>query len=306
MASETSRDLSYQIETVEFVVPDPGQGRFYTAIALCRVSDGTASATQSFGYASDTQPNQDVVDRAISEAVERAAVTLLSRRDSAETIGSTMGCAVHVSPNAALQSASDELRINLECISRFHYRRLGHRIDLTPDQVRAVPASTRVMAWSDRDSGFICTALFDTTAAPKLGMSARSLQGNSLERTVELSIAECLQPRAWLKHHMRGPTERTMTGGRKPDARARFWCSANEDTVRSIATQLDTRLSIGDTRTSTQTVTHELIVRGDTDRDLYFARVEDESVGAQAMTIELERSLFGENCTESFVPHPII
>ncbi|MFC6128365.1 hypothetical protein [Mycolicibacterium llatzerense] len=291
---------------MEFAVPDPGQGRFYTAIALCTVSDGTAASAQSYGYASDIQPNQEVVDRAVSEAVERSVVTLLNHRDSAKNIGSTMGCAVHIRPNAAMQSASDELRINLECISRFHQRRLGQRVDLTPDQVPTVPASTRVMAWSDSDLGFVCTALFDLTAAPRLGMSARSQQGKSFNRTVELSVTECLQPRAWLKHHMSAPARRAMTGGRTPDERAQFWCSANKDTTNSIVSQLDTELSVGSVRTFAQSVTHELIIKGDTDRDLYFARVEDESIGTRALTIEFEHSLFWGNCTGSFVPHPII
>lgn len=310
------RGATYQVGSVRFAPSDPPDGNYYTAIAKCSVSDQRGRAQEAFGYASDLEPNQEVVDRAVSEGVERAVVLLLHQDDDAANEKSTTGSAVHRTPEQALAGARRELNASLEFITRFHKRDMGFRLPDVP--LGFTPRSAEVTAWIDPAQKLVFAAVLDADSTPRLGMTVRSTSALEWTRALELSVLEILQPRPWIRHTVsRFGDGREGVEVRSAEKRAIYWSTIDSETARGIYRELVAASAMStpeDLATSAEAapgddslpkVVARLTVNGDLG-PLHFARVVDPVIDGRYVTSELEREKFWPDGATTFHPHPLI
>ncbi|HET6734816.1 hypothetical protein [Mycobacterium sp.] len=313
--TQDSRAITYEVRSVRFAPSDPPDGNYYTAIARCVVSDHLGRV-EAFGYASDVEPNQEVVDRAISEGVERAIVVLLHQSDTAANEKTTTGSAVHKTPEQALAGARRELFASFEFVTRFHKRDMGFRLPEVP--FAFTPRSAEVTGWIDPAQKLVFAAMLDPDATPRLSMTVRSATGVGWSRALELSVLEILQPRPWIRHTVaRFGDGQGRTEVRSAEERAVYWSTIDSEIASGVYRELVTAAAMStpeDRETSTEAVIGDdsltkVVTRLALDGDhgpLHFARVVDPVIDGRYVTSELEREKFWRDGATTFHPHPLI
>jgi hypothetical protein len=304
--------IQYVIETLELVPADPPDGRWCTAIALCSVTTETGLTVSGHGYASDVKPNQEVVDRAVNEGLERALFTALAQRDSPTPgVTSTTGSAVHLTVEQATTHAWSELKAAMQLMARFHLREMGTSI-LEYDR-SCLPPSTQAAAWLDASADLVFTALLDLTKSPKLGMGVRSYTGD-WRRGLELCLVEVMQPRPWVRQVLlrEGHTTPHRLAIRSAEERALFWSLAEDQVPQATFDELVAEHTAG-LRPQVPSFTSSFELEGSAtalrldgnEGDRYFVRVTHPTSNGKYVTSAFERDLF-VNAGNVFVPHPLV
>ncbi|VBA43654.1 hypothetical protein LAUMK191_05186 [Mycobacterium attenuatum] len=312
--SDGVRRAAYEVESVRFAPSDPPDGAWYTAIARCSVVDERGRSETALGYASDVTTNQQVVDRAVSEGVERATARLIHRDDPAAAYKTTTGSAVHRTPGQALTHARRELIGSLLFIRRFHDRDMGTK--LPEARLPFAPRSAEVTAWMDPALQYIFCAVLQVDATPKLAMTVRDCSDVPWQRARELSVLEILQPRPWVRHHLAGgsqddPPHLEDMEIRTVADRAVYW--SRIESRSAIATYRELRLKAHIAWNAPATaqevfdcrVVADLRLTGELG-PLCFARVEDSTTRGRYVSSELESAMFGNAREAIFRPHPMI
>lgn len=318
----STEDYEYTITDVSIATSDPVDGCWVTAIAECAVNHRGSSAT-SFGYATDAFLSQELVDRAVSEAVERATLTLtVSHQNQLAEVRppTTTGCAVHPNVVLARRYAQAEARTHIEFIRAFHRRRMGHRQFVRLPRWLA-SQTAEVCAWRSSDGDSVFSAIKDNQAQPKLLMNARSIHSASTPRTIELSLLESVQSRPWIRwearlsQHEPIGLEPTITSARQ---RALHWSSVPDPIVDRVWNELlavkgsaqqdaPQHTRADENNESAGRMRFEVRLRGTNGPILFFARYEDALLDGAYVTSDYECGLAQhDNGGYAFVPHPLI
>jgi hypothetical protein len=315
---------TYEIDSVTFAPSDPPDGSWYTAISASRVFDEYGRMAAAYGYASDVEPNQEVVDRAISESVERAVVRLLYGRTPAAIERTTTGSAVHRTISDATKNARRELTAANEFIMRFHTRKMGRK--LPSRNFLFMPQDTHIGSWIDDQEDLVFTALLNPRAQPKLAMGVRSCADDGWERAVDLCVVEVAQPRAWVRDILSKTAHpsSSLIDVNSPAERALYWSSVEDAVATATFEQLEALSHISmnacpPANTSPFTSNDrsgQKFARGEDvvasvrlqgkQGTLYFVRVEDDLSRGKYVNAEIERNVFWKPGIANFTPHPLI
>ena len=316
-------NATYEVESITLIPSEPPDGSWYTVVAATRIFGENGDSAISFGYASDIEPNQEVVDRAISESVERTVVQLLYGHADSANPRTTTGSAVHRTIAAATRNAQRELTATREFIRRFHQRNMGQRL---PNQhFPFMPKDFHIATWVSEDDDTVFVALLSTRAQPKLSMGFRSCGDDGWKRAVDLCVVEVAQPRAWVRDVMsevRRPT--SLAGVSSPAERAIYWSSVDD----SIASAVFETLVRGDSdpkrhvspghanpivrpvpaeehSADADEVVSSVRIQGE-QGTLYFVRVEDDVSRGRYIDSKVEQTMFWRPGAGTFMPHPLI
>lgn len=315
-------NFSYEVDDVAIATSDPGDGRWVTAIARCTVSNA-GSKRAAFGYASDLQPNQTVVDRAVSESVERAMLHLIISGDNAAHRSgfTTTGSAVHPNAASATRLAKAELATYHRFLRAFHSRIMGQELSkYEPKWIHSNNADIR--SWMPEDGRVIFCAIKDLSAAPKLVMGARSIPDQAAYTEArDLCLLEMLQPRPWVRQLLANTDERVILGPMDLETaaqRALYWSNIGNGDVEMLWRELCSGESLAQSspvagaekmyRPRGVGVGAESIsvrITGVDVQDLYFSRFVDNLLGGKYVTAKFEAINFRRN-SKYFIPHPLV
>lgn len=263
--------LSAEVGRVSLIPSELGQGEFWTVCARVSLTGPEGVNLGGVpGFATGVEPTQEVLDRAVSEALERSIWAWLHRRGDA--VGhSTAGCAVHVDALTAERVAT------IECFEKRAARALFTRRELGTEVTNLRACSTpydSVRLWYHRPAQLVTAASFEPQRGPKLILtSASCLRSEDLPGATLHAAAELAQVTPWLVRLAKSdrPAVRSSTYDR-----ARWWSSITVEESESIWSSLSRGRPDADQArppVSSLRVSHRGVVLVN-NRELHFARVE--------------------------------
>ncbi len=209
------------ISSVVFAPSQPGDGAWWTAIAQVRLLDQDVDKREDVsGYATGRSRGQEIIDRAISEAVERSVWRRSHRLEGPRTTShSTRGCAVHVSASQAVQGAMHELAEKIyveEAFKRLHFGRLIQTVPTSASAHSKDSTQGERSVWHDEHQNMITVGELRILSEPRIAFASRYVgNADDIPRAIEHAHGEITQIRP-LAHALAAGVER----GQHPAATA--------------------------------------------------------------------------------------
>lgn len=252
---------------------DPRDGERVTAVAGVELQDASGSALGvGRGFATASFPDQQLLDKSISEAVERAVWAYL--HDRGELVGhSTVGSAVHPDHSAAETAAHNEIVEKSIASTRFRSNDLGEPVDYRGSDGAIPDRDTRF--WLDRTNRVVIAGAFSSSLYPRLAAASASFSTLSeLALAQSHALAEITQVLPWARR-LGAPA----SGDESLDPaanRIRWWSDVSPATATRVWSALTSGRSTAvdvDLRSRSHILTHRATIQIGR-RVLYFRRVE--------------------------------